>query len=144
VLIGGFALGFNGIVRQTGDVDILVANSPSNNGRWIAALAELPDGAAALIPDSNDPFSAPDGHVADEPGVIQVVDLFVVDILPKACGLSIEDLRAHIRRPRRGEEFVNVLDLHGLRLTKQGVRDKDKMDLLSIESALSALHHKVN
>jgi hypothetical protein len=42
VLIGGYALAFNGLVRQTGDVDILVKNSPENNRRWIAALCELP------------------------------------------------------------------------------------------------------
>lgn len=42
VLIGGYALAFNGLVRQTGDVDILVKNSPGNNRLWIAALCELP------------------------------------------------------------------------------------------------------
>ncbi len=29
--IGGYALAFNSLVRQTGDVDILVRNSPEDN-----------------------------------------------------------------------------------------------------------------
>ncbi|MCS3926251.1 tRNA A37 N6-isopentenylltransferase MiaA [Bradyrhizobium elkanii] len=43
VLIGGYALSFNGLTRQTGDVR---PTTPENNRRWIAALSELPDGAA--------------------------------------------------------------------------------------------------
>ena len=41
VLVGGYALSFNGLTRQTGDVDILVPTDPENNRRWIAALSEL-------------------------------------------------------------------------------------------------------
>ncbi len=37
-LVGGYALGFNGLVRQTGDVDILVANNLDNNRRSIARV----------------------------------------------------------------------------------------------------------
>jgi hypothetical protein len=73
VLIGGYALAFNGLVRQTGDVDILVKNSPENNRRWVAALCELPAGAAKeLIPQADDPFPRDEaiGKEYAEPGVI--------------------------------------------------------------------------
>jgi hypothetical protein len=43
--LGGYALSFNGLTRQSGDIDILVSTTPENNRRWIAALSELPDGA---------------------------------------------------------------------------------------------------
>jgi hypothetical protein len=56
VLVGGYALMVNGIVRQTGDVDVLVENSVENNARWIAAMAELPDREAAVLIGEDDPF----------------------------------------------------------------------------------------
>ena len=69
ILVGGYALNFNGLVRQTGDVDILVRNNPENNRRWIAALCELPDGAAkALVPDSDAPFPVTPKRVTTNPG----------------------------------------------------------------------------
>ncbi|WP_293801350.1 hypothetical protein [uncultured Bosea sp.] len=146
VLVGGYALSFNGLVRQTGDVDILVVNSPENNRRWIAALSELPDGAAAeLMQDADDPFSVAGTDVYDdEPGVIRVADEFIVDVMPKACGLTFEDLRPNVRRVRHAGLDINVLDLEGLRMTKQGSRDKDKQDLRHIEAALLALRGRVS
>ncbi|WP_051386842.1 hypothetical protein [Bradyrhizobium sp. ARR65] len=54
VLVGGYALSFNGLTRQTGDVDILVPTDPENNRRWIAALSELPDGAAKELFETAD------------------------------------------------------------------------------------------
>jgi hypothetical protein len=145
VLVGGYALGYNGLVRQTGDVDILVRNSPDNNRKWIAALMQLPRGAASeLVATSDDPFSVGgDGELLDEPGVIRVVDEFVVDVMPKACGLSIDDLAPYIQRVRYEGSEYNVLDLYGLRLTKQGVRLRDRDDLIHIEALLSALKGKV-
>jgi hypothetical protein len=142
VLVGGYALGFNGLVRQTGDVDVLVTNTPENNRRWIAALSELPDGAASeLMSESEDPFiTSDDGYASDgEPGVIRIADEFLVDVMPKACGLTFEELRPHVRRVPHGDAFVNVLDLQGLRLTKQGDRAKDREDLRHVEAAMRAL-----
>ncbi len=45
-LIGGYALAFQGIVRLTEDVDILVNPTRENARRWVTALSQLPDGAA--------------------------------------------------------------------------------------------------
>lgn len=140
-LVGGYALNFNGLVRQTGDVDILVANSPDNNRRWIAALSELPDGAAAVLAgDGDDPFAKPGAEAYDdEPGVIRVADEFIVDVMPSACGLTLDDLRPYVRRVHVAGGEVSILDLAGLRLTKQGMRHKDRLDLEHIEAALAAL-----
>ncbi len=56
VLIGGYALYANGLVRNTGDIDILVRDTPDNNASWIAALSELPDRAAAELAGEAAPF----------------------------------------------------------------------------------------
>ena len=61
VVVGGYALSFNGLTRQTGDVDILVPTTPENNRRWISALSKLPDGAAKeLFEIADDPFTVRD------------------------------------------------------------------------------------
>jgi len=48
VLVGGYALAAHGYVRMTEDIDIAVAPDPDNSARWIAALADLPDGASLV------------------------------------------------------------------------------------------------
>jgi hypothetical protein len=146
VLVGGYALAFNGLVRQTGDVDIVVRNSPANNRRWIAALSELPAGAAKeLMQDAEDPFpretDAATGEV--EPGVIRVADDFIVDVMPKACGLTFDDLKVFTKRVDHKGLPLNVLDLRGLRATKQTTRARDMEDLRHIEAALAALRGQV-
>jgi hypothetical protein len=146
VLIGGYALAFNGLVRQTGDVDIVVRNSPDNNRRWIAALSELPAGAAKeLMKDAEDPFprqTDPSTGEA-EPGVIRVADEFIVDVMPKACGLTFDDLKPFTKRVIHRGQPINVLDLQGLRATKQTTRARDMEDLRHIEAALAALRGEV-
>lgn len=145
VLVGGYALSFNGLTRQTGDVDILVPATPENNRRWIAALSELPDGAAKeLFEIADDPFTARDAAAPSGPGVIRVIDEFVVDVLPAACGLSYDELKPHVRRTSTQWGQINVLDLEGLRLTKQSPRGKDRVDLQHIEAALRAIQGRVS
>jgi hypothetical protein len=145
VLVGGYALSFNGLTRQTGDVDILVPTTPENNRRWIAALSELPDGAAKeLFERADDPFTVRDAAGPSGPGVIRVIDEFVVDVLPTACGLTYDDLKPHVRRTSTQWGPINVLDLEGLRLTKQSPRGKDRIDLQHIEAALLAIRGRVS
>lgn len=136
VLVGGYALYANGLIRNTGDVDIVVRDTPDNNRRWIAALSELPDGAAKEMLGEDHPFPTDAAETDDQPGVIRVFDVFVVDVMPMACGLSYDDLRPHIVRLERGGRGINVLDLEGLLLTKRSPRDKDQLDRQTIELAL--------
>jgi hypothetical protein len=61
-----------------------------------------------------------------------------VDVMPKACGLSYDDLLPFIARLEHDGQGINVLDLEGLLRTKQGVREKDVADRRQIELALSS------
>ena len=137
VLVGGYALYANGLIRATGDIDILVANTPLNNRKWIAALSELPDAAAGEIAEAerDDPFARDEG--GDEPGVIRVNDVITVDIMPRVCGLTIDDLREHVARLSERQVSMRVLTMEGLVLTKRGVRDKDRADLQQLQIALA-------
>ena len=143
VLLGGYALYARGIIRQTGDVDILVENTPENNKKWIGALSELPDKAAAGLEGEDNPFLVSDDGDVDggEPGVIRIADEFVVDVMPMACGLAYADLAGRIDTIDMDDGATfKVLDLKGLWLTKQTDRDKDKMDKFRLEAALRSLN----
>lgn len=142
VLVGGYALFVNGIVRQTGDVDILVENSVENNAKWIAALADLPDHEAAVLVGEDDPFPKDDGPYGNDegPNVLRIADEIMVDVMPRACGLTFAQLEENVARVELDDgSCINVLDLYGLWLTKQAPRDKDKADKAQIERALTTL-----
>jgi hypothetical protein len=123
-------------VRNTGDIDILVRDTPANNASWIAALSELPDGAASELAGESSPFPS-DDDADGQPGAVRVFDEFVVDVMPRACGLSYDELLPFIGRIEQDGHGVNVLDLEGLLLTKQGAREKDIADRQQIELALA-------
>lgn len=53
LLIGGYAVGYHGYVRATGDIDVWIAPNAENAGRTISALREfgleLPDDSQNLL-----------------------------------------------------------------------------------------------
>ena len=123
-LIGGYALAFQGIVRLTEDIDILVEPTPENARRWVAALAQLPDGAAGEL--------AGDETLHEEPYAIRINDEFTIDVMNSASGFSWEELASY----RTRIEGVWVISLRGLRLMKQNGRLKDRADAEQIRKAL--------
>lgn len=133
VLVGGYALAANGYVRMTEDIDIAVAPDPENSARWIAALADLPDGAAKSMAGEWDPFQGDYLHA------IRINDEFTVDILPSVAGVAFAELVGHIAWLDLKGERTPVLDLEGLLKTKQGLRPKDQADARILHEALARL-----
>ncbi|MBL8672318.1 MAG: hypothetical protein JNK11_16785 [Alphaproteobacteria bacterium] len=136
ILVGGYALFANGIVRLTQDIDIVVRVAPENSRRWIAALSRLPDGIAAGLAGEDDPF--PRDEDTGALGVIRINDAFTVDVMPSACGLSYEQLLPY-RDFLDYEDglAVPVLNLEGLLLTKRGSRQKDMVDAEALRLAIA-------
>ncbi len=124
-LIGGYALALQGIVRLTEDVDVLVEPSAENARRWVRALAQLPDGAAAEL--------SGDETLHDEPYAIRINDEFTVDVMNSASGLSWRDLLPY----RQRIEGIQVISLPGLLRMKAGGRLKDQADAEAIRRALN-------
>jgi hypothetical protein len=123
-LVGGYALALQGIVRLTEDVDILVEPTAENAARWVKALAQLPDGAAAeLIGDET---------IQDEPYAIRINDEFTVDVMNSASGRSWEELKPYMRTI----EGIRVVNLSGLLLMKENGRAKDRADAEAIKRTL--------
>jgi hypothetical protein len=134
VLVGGYALAAHGLVRMTTDIDIAVAADPDNNRRWVAALAELPDGVAAELASEADPFAGDLLHA------IRINDEFTVDIMPSVAGVPFAFLEQHAERLVIDGEAIPVLDLQGLLDTKRhSERPKDQADAALLREALARL-----
>ncbi|MBX3126668.1 MAG: nucleotidyl transferase AbiEii/AbiGii toxin family protein [Polyangiaceae bacterium] len=132
-LIGGYALAAHGIVRFSDDIDILVAPDPENTRRWVRALAELPDGAAAELSGEEANLWEGDGPLA-----IRINDEFTVDVMAAACGHGWTELAPFVERKLVDDATVFVLGLEGLLLTKQGMRDRDRADAAILRRLLDA------
>lgn len=132
VLVGGYALAAHGLLRMTTDIDIAVAPDAENSRRWVAALAELPDGAASELIGDEDPFSGDQLHA------IRVNDEITVDIMPSVAGIDFASLEKHAVMMDLEGERIPVLDLDGLLLTKQGGRPKDQADAILLREALNS------
>jgi len=132
-LIGGYAIAAHGFVRLSEDVDILVEPSAENGRRWIAALAELPDGATRELIGQEDIFEQ------EGPYAVRVNDEFTVDVMPSACGHGWSELERFIETRELDGTFFPLLGLEGLLLTKEGMRDKDRADAHVLRAALAAL-----
>lgn len=132
VLVGAYALAAHGLTRMTTDVDIAVAADAENNRRWIAALAELPDGAARELAGEADPFSGDLLHA------IRINDEFTVDVMPSVAGIAFGTLEQHAAMLEIEGERIPVLDLAGLLMTKRGGRPKDQADAALLRAALAA------
>lgn len=126
LLIGGYALYAHGYNRATADIDMLIPAGVEVGKRVCKALMALPDRAAREIEPA----------WFEEGAVIRVADEFVVDLMFEACGKKYEDLKAYAEMVELDGIPIRTINLEGLLLTKQTVRDKDKADRFVIEKAL--------
>ncbi len=128
-LIGGYALAAHGYQRATTDIDILVPASAAAGQRVKDALLILPDHAAREI----EPAWFEEGEN------IRVADAFVVDVLLNANGMTYEALRPYAETIEFEGIPVKTINLQGLLLTKQTLREKDVPDRIVLERALEVL-----
>lgn len=132
LLIGGYALFAHGYHRATTDIDVLVPANKVAGERVRAALMMLPDQAAKDI----------DPKWFEEGENIRVADVFVVDIMLNACGETYETLRQYMEIIDLDGIPVRTINLEGLLLTKQTMREKDVSDRIILERALQELRER--
>lgn len=122
VLIGGFAVNYYGFPRATEDIDLLVDPSEDNISKIKSALSFLPDNAVKEVAlDDVEKYT-----------VVRVADEVVIDLLKNACDITY------------GKAGVEYFEFKGIRIpiadistmiqTKQGIRPRDKEDLLFLMS----------
>ena len=132
LLIGGYALYIHGYQRATVDIDILLPATRETGERVKQALLALPDQAARDI----DPAWFEDGEN------IRVADAFVVDLMMRAGGETFETLRPFAQTIEIDGILVHTVNLEGLLRTKNTLRDKDRVDRVVLERALTELRRK--
>ena len=86
VVVGGFAMRAAGYLRETMDVDLMVARNPDNEIRVFGALSTLPDNAVReLRPGELQQYN-----------VIRVGDEILVDLMVSAGGIDYEEAAKHV------------------------------------------------
>lgn len=134
LLIGGYALFAHGYHRATTDIDVLVPATQEAGIKIRSALMVLPDQAAKDI----------DPAWFDEGENIRVADAFIVDIMLNACGETYETLKKYAETLDVDGVPVRTINLEGLLLTKQTMREKDVSDRIILERALETLKERVS
>lgn len=129
LIIGGFAIRCAGYIRNTMDVDLIIALDPVNEARVFEALRSLPDRAV----DELDP-----GDVAKY-RVCRVNDEITVDLMGSASGIEYEEASKEIVIRRIGDVDVPFASPRLLwRMKKSTHREKDKLDLLFLRKWFEA------
>jgi len=132
LLIGGYALAAHGYQRATTDIDLMVAATAAAGRRVKEALMVLPDQAAKEL----------EPQWFEEGENIRVADAFVVDLMLNANGQTFDTLKQYAETIDLDGIPVQTINLEGLLLTKQTMRDKDVADRVIIERALEVFRAK--
>jgi predicted nucleotidyltransferase len=129
LLIGGYALFAHGFFRTTTDIDIVVPRAKDVGQRIINALLVLPDKAAQGI----------DLAWFEEGDTIRLADEIVIDIMFNAAGETYNSLKAYMETIDIDGIPVKTINLEGLLLTKQTLREKDVLDKKLLQKVLASI-----
>lgn len=127
MVVGGFAVIQHGFLRNTGDIDVLIEDSPENQIKAKRALEILSDKAVLELGDDD----------LRDWVVVRVCDEVVVDLMTLAGGISY----------REGESEIEVFTIDGVPIpfasaklllrTKQTLREKDAEDRMFLEAKIA-------
>jgi hypothetical protein len=118
LLIGGYAVGYYGYPRPTGDMDVWIGVSPQNAKRVVAALREFG-------------FSAPVEKFLEENSLVRMgVPPFRLEILTTIDGVNFRDCYDCRKTVEIDGVNVSLISLSDLRINKKASgRLKDLSDL---------------
>ena len=121
LIIGGYAVGYHGYPRATGDLDIWVAINPTNSGRIVATLKEfgfdLPDVTTELFLEENRIV-----RMGMPPVRIELITTIPGVTFEECYAERVEDLIEGVA--------VNLINLPNLKINKRASgRYKDLNDL---------------
>lgn len=119
LVVGAWAMILNGLIRATEDVDILIAENPSNYQKVIAALSRLPDKAAAEL--------VPEDFVDNS--FIKIADDIEVDVGIRAWSVTYAEAFPNAQRTTVDGVEIPYLSISDLIRSKQTHRDQDRVDL---------------
>jgi predicted nucleotidyltransferase len=121
LLVGGYAVGLHGFVRNTDDIDFWVGHDSENAQRVLAAVTDFAGTAGNLTIDH---FNKPESIV------FIGVEPYRLDILTSIAGVEFHDCFAKADVMELDGMQVNVIDLNSLIVNKTVTgRDADKIDV---------------
>ncbi len=124
ITVGGFACAFNGFVRGTEDLDLVIDASRENLARLLNALQGYGEGHARELKIED---------FADEEGAIRLVEAFPLDMFVRISGLTYDDLKPDIRYADIDDARVPYL--HRTRLIEikaHSLREIDRLDVIQL------------
>ena len=125
VVIGGIAAVLHGVPRATFDLDLLIAASPDNADRLIAALLDAKLGTAALTSSAE--------ILANEITVFK--DRVRIDVQTATPGLTFADAWAHrVAMTYQGQSFFVISKADLLASKRAAGRPVDLDDVRLLES----------
>ena len=127
MVIGGFAVIQHGFLRNTGDIDVLIEDSPENQIKTKRALEILPDKAVLELGDDD----------LRNWVVVRVCDEVVVDIMKLACGISYQEGESEIQVFTIGGVPIPFASARLLLRTKQTLREKDAEDRMFLGAKIA-------
>ena len=129
LVVGGFAIRGAGYIRNTMDVDLIIATDLENEAKVYEALRSLPDRAV----DELDP-----GDVSKYT-VVRVNDEITVDLMRAASGIDYEEASKDIVIRKVGDVEIPFASPRMLwRMKKSTHRDKDAGDLFFLRKWFEA------
>lgn len=121
LLIGGYAVGYHGYPRSTGDMDVWVARSRENAERLDGALREFGFDLPELSPEL---------FLEEERIVRMGVPPFRIEVLTSISGARFEECYAERKADVIDGVEVNIISLNRLKENKKASgRPKDVNDL---------------
>jgi hypothetical protein len=123
-VIGGLAMNVLGLIRTTEDIDFLIEESPQNQDKVKEALRILPDKAIDELGQED----------IKDFVVVRINDEITVDLMTQACGFTYDRVRDLIRTKTFDDVVIPFAGRELMIKTKQTVREKDRIDLLYLES----------
>ena len=122
IVAGGVACAFNGFVRATDDLDILIDASEQNITQMLKILKGWGKGYADELEISDFPVSS---------GAIRLIEDFPLDIFTMLNEKTYEDLLSGSRISEHGIYYLDRKTL--IDIKKKSCREKDKIDVLALE-----------
>ena len=125
MLVGGYALGFHGYSRGTGDIDLWVRRSPENSERLFTALKKF---GAPLSDVKPDEFVVPNT-------ILQIgVPPNRIDVITDIDGVSFDEAWAKREETFTAGISINLIGKNDLLTNKKATaRPKDIPDILWLE-----------
>jgi predicted nucleotidyltransferase len=125
LVIGGYAVGFHGYVRATGDIDFWINKTKINAEKLVKAVIDF----GVDIADTN-----PEMFLSEE-RLVTIGELPVkIEILNKVSGLNFEECYKRKITAKLDGIDICVLNLDDLILNKmRSNRDKDQIDIKNLK-----------